>query len=272
MPLTFHDLVAGLRSLKIDRDRPVLVHASLSAFGGVRGGGETLLGAMLSVFNRLLMPAFTYRTMVIPETGPEDNAILYGSGQAANRMAEFFQRDLPADALMGIVAELLRRHPWAKRSSHPILSFVGVGVDEILKVQTLQEPLAPIQMVLKQSGWIVLLGVDQTANTSIHFAESQAGRKQFVRWALTPQGVRECPAFPGCSKGFGAIEPLLDDVCQQVKIGEAMVQAIPIDELVCTAEVMIAEDPQALLCHRPDCELCNTVRAIQGRKKAGQSI
>lgn len=264
MPLTFHELVAGLRSLKIDRDRPVLAHASLSAFGGVRGGGETLLGAMLSVYNHLMMPVFTYRTMVIPETGPEGNALIYGSGQAANRMAEFFHRDLPADALVGIVSELLRRHPWAKRSSHPILSFAAVGMEEILKSQTLQDPLAPIRLMLKQGGWVILLGVDQTANTSIHYAEKQAGRKQFVRWALTPQGVRECPAFPGCSNGFKAIEPLLDEVSREVVIGDARIQAIPMDELICTAEVLIAEDPLALLCDRPDCELCTAVRESQG--------
>ena len=48
---SFHDFARGLRQLGIDRERPVIAHASLSAFGQVHGGAETLLGALLAAFN-----------------------------------------------------------------------------------------------------------------------------------------------------------------------------------------------------------------------------
>jgi len=259
--LTFRDFVTGLRKLEIDRSCPVIAHASLAAFGDVHGGAETLVGALLSSFNTVIMPTFTYKTMIIPELGPLDNAIVYGSGKDTNRMAEIYQADMPSDKMMGVVAESLRRHPKALRSTHPILSFAGINADRILDSQTINEPLLPIQILKEEAGWVLLMGVGQTANTSIHYAEYLAGRKQFVRWALTPDGVVPCPGFPGCSDGFEAVSPPLEDVTRKVVVGEGVVQAMPVVNLVDTVCALLKENPIALLCEREDCERCNTVRA-----------
>ncbi|PIU90629.1 MAG: AAC(3) family N-acetyltransferase, partial [Anaerolineae bacterium CG06_land_8_20_14_3_00_57_67] len=144
----------------------------------IDGGAETLVSALLAVFDSVVMPAFTYRTMIIPSSGPETNAIIYGSGADANRMAEFFDPQMPADPLMGAVAETLRKRPRAGRSAHPILSFAGVNARAALAEQILTNPLAPIGALAKQDGWVLLLGMDHTVNSSIHYAEKLAGRKQ----------------------------------------------------------------------------------------------
>jgi aminoglycoside 3-N-acetyltransferase len=252
--LTFRDFISGIRKLEIDRSLPVVVHASLAAFGEVHGGAETVLGALLSSFNTMIMPAFTYKTMIIPELGPPDNAMIYGSGKDTNRMAEIYRPDMPSDPMM-------RSHPKTQRSTHPILSFAGINARQILESQTLKEPLLPIQGIRDTAGWVLLMGVDQTVNTSIHYAEMLAGRIQFVRWALTPKGIIPCPGFPGCSDGFEAVSPLLADVIHKVELGEAIIQAMPMVNLVDRVSAMLKENPTALLCEREDCERCNTVRA-----------
>jgi len=257
---SFRDFYNGLRKLEIDPSHPVIAHASLSAFGEVHGGAETALGALLGAFHTLVMPAFTYKTMLIPEVGPENNACTYGSGKDTNQMAEFFRPDMPADRLMGILAETLRTRAGAQRSTHPILSFAGINADQILEAQTLVDPLAPVGALRAAQGWVLLLGVDHTVNTSIHYAERLAGRKQFIRWALTPQGIIECPGFPGCSSGFQAITTRLGQVTRVVQIGPGIIQAIPLENLVEIVCRWIEEDPQALLCGREDCERCNAVR------------
>jgi aminoglycoside 3-N-acetyltransferase len=259
--LTFRDFITGFRKLEIDHARLVIVHASLSAFGEVHGGAETLLGALVSSFDTLVMPAFTYKTMIIPEVGPPDNAISYGSGNDANRMAEIYRPDMTADSTMGVVAEALRTHPKAFRSAHPILSFAGINAKPILDSQTLKEPLLPIKKLKDREGWVLLLGVDQTVNTSIHYGEQLVGRKQFIRWALTAKGVVPCQRFPGCSDGFKGITPHLDGAIHRVELGEAVIQAIPVVNLVDTVCGMLKENPFALLCGREDCERCNAVRA-----------
>lgn len=258
--LAFRDLSAGFRKLGIDHSQPVIAHASLSAFGEVHGGVDTLLGAILMSFSTLIMPVFTYKTMVTPGIGPPVNGMRYGSGRDANLMAEFYRLEMEADRMMGIVPESLRRHPKSQRSSHPILSFAGVNAEEALASQSLQEPLNPIGKLVERQGWVLLLGVDHTVNTSIHYAEKIAGRKQFVRWALTPKGVVECPGWPGCSLGFQAIAPKVEAFTRRVNIGAAEVLAVPLTSLMETVGVELAKNPQALLCGRDDCERCQAVR------------
>lgn len=257
--LSFHTLLSSLRELNLDRS-PVIAHASLSAFGLVRGGAETVVGAMLAAFSSVIMPTFTYKTMITPEVGPPNNGITYGSGSENNKMAEFYRPDMPADALMGIIPETLRQHPMAKRSVHPIYSFSGVNATAALRAQTIEDPFGPIQVLTESGGWVLLIGVDHRVNTSIHYAEQLSGRKQFIRWALTPQGIIACPHWPGCSYGFGQVAPLVRPVTRRAKIGEASVQAIPLQELVSVVRQRIAEDPFAFLCSDSGCQRCQEVR------------
>lgn len=258
--LTYRDFITSFRKLDIDRTRPVIVHTSLSAFGEVLGGVETVLGALLSSFDTLIMPVFTYKTMVTPELGPPDNAITYGSGKDANRMAEIFQPEMPADKMMGVLAETFRKHPGVLRSTHPILSFAGINAAPILEMQKTHDPLLPIQGLVDGEGFVLLMGVNHTVNTSIHYGEKLSGRKQFTRWALTSRGIISTWGFPGCSEGFEAISPQLEQVKSSVWLGEALVQAVPLISLMEVVCRVLKDDPLALLCEREDCNRCNAVR------------
>jgi aminoglycoside 3-N-acetyltransferase len=258
--VSYRDIVTGLRQLKLKSNQPVIAHASLSAFGDVRGGADTLLGAILMTVDTLIMPTHTYNTMLIPETGPEDNAIQYGSGRDFNFMAEFYKYDMPVDRLMGIVPETLRRRSGSRRSMHPILSFAGINADPILDSQTIDQPLAPIRVMEELDGWVLLFGVDHTVNTAIHYAESLAGRRSFTRWALTREGVRQCPGFPGCSNGFWQAKSYLEPITQHVSIGGADVSAIRLQSMLELLVNVLRKDAQALLCDNPDCDRCETTR------------
>jgi aminoglycoside 3-N-acetyltransferase len=258
--ITFHDFVAAFQKLGLKHTTPVIVHASLSAFGNVQGGAETVLGALIYIFDTLLMPGFTYKTMVTPQIGPLDNGLDYSQSQSANQMAQFYRPAMPVDRLIGMLSETLRQHPRSRRSMHPILSFVGLNAGSYLESQTLEEPLKPIERLVEAQGWVLLLGVDHTVNTSLHYAERLAGRKQFVRWALTPDGVLECPAFPGCSDGFGQLAPRLEPFTRVVPVGVGLVQALPLEQSVAVARDWIEADPQALLCDRSYCVRCEAVR------------
>jgi len=265
--VTFTELRAGLFKLGLSHT-PVIAHASLSAFGQVVDGAEPLLRATLDSVSALVMPTFTYMTMVTPEIGPPNNGVTYGSEHDLNRMAEAFRPAMSADKQMGVLPEALRKHPRAKRTAHPIQSFAGIYADKFLAAQTLQNPLGPIGALAEADGWVLLLGVDHTVNTSIHYAERLAGRKQFMRWALLPDRILECPGFPGDSSGFEAITPDLIGETRRVKIGDATVQAVSLRVLIEVVSERIKNDPLALLCERADCERCNAVRESVRLKKA----
>ncbi len=259
----FRDIQKGLHDLGLTRASRVIVHTSLSAFGRVRGGAETVVGALTSLCQLVVMPTFTYQSMIWPLVGPSNNAATYTGHDDDNANADLFRPDLPAHADMGVVAEALRRMPGAVRSAHPLLSFaaIGAGAEVAMSAQTLAEPLGPIAHLAEHEGDVLLLGVDHTRNTAIHYAEYRAGRKQFVRWALTAKGAVECLAWPGCSDGFEAIAPRASTFTRATHVGRARGQRIPLRDLLQLAEEMIHADPSALLCDRSDCGRCNAVRA-----------
>lgn len=257
---SYRDLVLALRQLQLDGSRPAIAHASLKSFGKVTGGAGAVLGALLEHFETVIMPTFTYKTMIIPEDGPPNNAVEYGTMEDVNRMATFYHEDMPADKLMGVIAETLRQHRDAKRSKHPILSFSGINAEEILEEQAIDEPFAPISAMAEEDGWVLLLGVSHRVNTSIHLGERLAGRKTFVRWALMPDMVVKCSNFPSCSDGFDDIYPSMAPFTHSIRVGSALVQAMPLQELIDTARQLVEANPLAILCERPLCPRCNAVR------------
>ena len=97
-------------------------------------------------------------------------------------------------------------------------------------------------------------------NTSIHYGEKLAGRRQFIRWALAGDRVVECPGYPGDSSGFQAIEEYISPDTRRVDIGEGFIQAVPLNRLFDAVQELIKNNPLALLCERTDCERCNAVR------------
>src|SRR5690242_19304069 len=101
--ILLNDLRAALFGLKLSQT-PVIAHASLKAFGDVNGGADSIMRAVLDSVGALVMPAFTYQTMITPEVGPPNNGLQYGGEHDLNRMAVPFTRQMPADKQMGMVA------------------------------------------------------------------------------------------------------------------------------------------------------------------------
>lgn len=260
--MDYAELKPYFESLNLS-DKPVIAHASLKPFGYIERGADAVLLAMLESFKSLIMPTFTYRTMITPEVGPPNNGITYGAEKDLNKMAVSFKNDLRADTMMGILPEALRNQPTVTRTNHPILSFAGFNAEAALATQTLFDPLAPISALADQDGWVVLINVDHTVNTSIHYAEKLAGRKQFIRWALKDERIVECPNFPGDSSGFNVIADIIKYDVFRVDIGKtAFIQAVPLRVIITAVQGLLKIDPLALLCQRDDCLTCNEIRGI----------
>ena len=218
------------------------------------------MGALLAVYDSILVPAFTYQTMVTPKKGPDNNGVDYRNPPDCQN-ATFFKSDLPPSPKMGELLKVLLEDPRVARSHHPILSFAGINVTEALEAQTLSNPFAPIEVLVEdQGGWVLLLGADQTANISIHYAEQLAGRKQFIRWALTPAGIKECPNIPGCSRGFNVLARHIQDYIRKETFDTITITATPLQALIPIARKLILDDSEALLCHDENCMQCVAVK------------
>src|SRR6185503_9234924 len=98
-------------------EKPVIVHASLRPFGYIKSGVDAVLRALLSSFKSVIMPAFTYKTMVTPVVGPPDNGIIYGSERDLNKMAQAFTLNMRVDSMIGVLAETLQIRPFVTRTA-----------------------------------------------------------------------------------------------------------------------------------------------------------
>lgn len=260
----FRQIVNGLKSLGVSQQYPVIAFINPAIIKEVQGGAKTLLGAFLTAADNLVLPAFTSHTQVIPESGPENNAIHYGSGAEANLQAEIFREELDADERYREIAAEFRHYPQTRRSSHPILSFVGLGMNSAISTQNNYQPYTVIQSLMDMNGIVILAGVDQTWNFSLHYAEYLAGRKQFTRWGLTKDGVQECTPFPGCPDGFNKINHRLEDYKAEITLANMIWQSFSVTQIIEITVNLIKNDPFSLLCNRLKCERCNAVRqAIQ---------
>jgi aminoglycoside 3-N-acetyltransferase len=257
--LTYPQLHSAFQELKL-ADKPVIVHSSLKRFGPIDGGAETVIQALLETTHGLIVPTFTYLTMITPEVGPPNNGITYGRDRNLNKMAVPFHLGLQPDKMMGSLPRTLLLQEGSIRTAHPILSFGGMGVDHILITQTLDQPLAPIDALADHDGWVILINVDHSVNTSIHYAEKLVGRRQFLRWALLGDRIVKCPGFPGDSSGFNAIEEHSRADTRFVQVNNAVIRAVPLKRLFAAVQELMKKDPLALLCQRSDCERCNAVR------------
>lgn len=259
--ISYHDITDALKSMGLQRDIPLIAHVNPSLRAIVNGGAETLMGALLSTVDNLMMPAFTYSTMITPENGPEKNNIVYGEKSKENLNAVIFSHSLPSEAGNQPEIEILKKFLGIYRSNHPVFSFYGLGLDVALLDHAPEKPYQPIKKLMGMGGWVGLLGAKASQNFSIHYAEFLAGRKQLLRWALTPYGVAECPHFPGCADGFHKLDFYLQDELKVTILEDTKFCVIPLSTLVHTAVALLKDDPFALLCNDLKCTRCNLVRS-----------
>ena len=259
--ISYHNLTGVLKTMGLRRDIPIIAHIDHSVFGRINGGPATLMGALLTTVDNVMIPAFTFSTMVTPEKGPENNNMQYGVSSGNNLDAKIFSHALPSELSNQKAIDILLEFPGTFRSSHPIFSFYGLGLDIVLVDQTPEKPYFPIKKLKNLGGWVVLIGANPSQNFSIHYAEFLAGRKQYLRWALTPDGISACPHFPGCPNGFRKLDYYLQEKLRVIVIENTQLCAVPLNTMISTAVALLKEDPFALLCNDLQCKRCNLVRA-----------
>lgn len=107
--LTFENLVEGFRRLGVEEGDTLLVHSSYKSLGPVDGGPQTVIRALEAALGTdgegtLIMPTFNFDF---------------------NKGAPWDVRTTPSK--MGVLTELVRLDPRAKRVFHPFYSFAVLG-------------------------------------------------------------------------------------------------------------------------------------------------
>lgn len=243
--------------------RAVCVHSSLSSFGRVEGGAESVVGAFLEEGCTLLVPAFSSVYAVAPPTDLrfERNGWDYerhahedpGAGRVYTPEAAEIDRD------MGAVPAAVLARPGRARGAHPTDSFAAVGprAAELVGGQTPSDVYAPLAALAAAGGAVVLMGVGLERMTLLHMAEQEAGRALFRRWANGPDGRTAVVLVGGCSEGFGRLAPALRASMRSAVVGQSRWTIFPAAEAVARAAEAIRADPRVTHCGRADCERCD---------------
>ena len=163
--VTSVDFVSGLRDMGLRNGDVLLVHSSLSAFGYVEGGPDTVIDALLEVVGKagtLIMPSFTDVNKV-DVTG-------------------YDPLTTPVRRNIGKIPDTFWRRPDVKRSRHPPRfpwAAQGTKADELVAIDESRQFGAHhvdglASAVAGLDGYIMMLGCKIDSNTSIHAAEAAA--------------------------------------------------------------------------------------------------
>ena len=258
MTVTQKDIERGLRALGLDERSHVLAHSSLKAFGSVEGGPLAVVRALVETVSTVMMPAYTSeRTAVWDSSGLfEGNA--YPPEPPPDAAPAPFTHDTRIDASIGIIPETFRTAYPVRRSGHPLLSFVAYGelADRLTGAGGDTGQVEPIRRLMEAGGELLLMGVTHSASTAVHLAELLAGRRLFIRHALTEEGTKAVISG-GCSDAFDELQPHVARLERRTTVGGATLRRYRLRPYVEAARRLIEGDPCALLC---DCERCSAYK------------
>ena len=270
--VTLKRLTQDLQSLGVQKGDLLYIHSSLKSVGWLENGPETLIHALLTVLGEEGTFAVPTHTLSFPGRGvpPYDPETTPG--------------------VLGAFPEAVRLYPGAKRSRHASHSTAALGRLAEFLTQS-HDPChalgedSPLYRVFRSGGRILLLGVDHTVNTMLHLAESLA-EMPYVRlpydcswgpdtWEKLPDGdilYHTQREFPGCSEGFGCMEPIFDQngILQRGQVGNAEAQLLEAGPMVELTVAALRKKPRLFLCGEEDCPCCPARKKyLDGLEQAG---
>ena len=155
--VTKEDIKEGLKAVGLGKGNIVLVHSSLSSFGYVVGGADTVADALLETVGEegtVAVPSFTFSLA-------KDGSV-------------FDVMNTPSE--MGTISEALRKR--ATYRSHHLthsVSASGHKAKELTETHSITPcgRESPFGKLINLEGYILLLGVSQNSNTTFHFIEEE---------------------------------------------------------------------------------------------------
>lgn len=269
MSVSKSDIGKVLVDLGINK-KPVCVHSSLSSFGWIDGGAESIVQGFLNEECTLLVPTFADAFSVFPpehlrpsQNGCGDYSWL--TNDNSKEINNFYSSTSnEVDLEMGAIPKTILRLNNRLRGNHPLNSFTAIGsyAEELILKQAPLNVYAPLKAIAELGGYVVLMGVNFNRLTLIHLAEQMAGRNLFRRWAKDSEGLTIEVEVGGCSEGFIKLQDVLMPVTKKVKVGQSEWNVLDVNSMLEISENAIRNNPMITHCGDYRCDRCND--AVKG--------
>jgi aminoglycoside 3-N-acetyltransferase len=238
-----------MKSLGLKNGDAALVHSSLSSFGLVTGGADTVIDALLQT----VAPA---GTIMIPA--------LTGSEKLSPSNPPFFDVRTTA-CWTGKIPETFRQRKQTIRSLHPTHSICAIGAKAEYFTAGHENCLTPCGLnspyhkLAQSNGFILMLGVNLECCTLLHTAEELAGvdyvnQKDFVLATVKDyKGIEHKLKLKihkyGDDRDFTKLENLLleKNIMKKARIGKAEIRLIKAGQLLNLAIEQLKQNPKYLL-------------------------
>lgn len=259
--VTRGDIKQGLSEAGLRKGDTVLVHSSLSKFGYVEGGADSVVDALLQTVGQggtVAVPSFNFSL-------GKDGSV-------------FEVMNTPSE--MGKVSEALRKRNNAPRSHHLTHSIAALGykAKELTETHSVtpcgQE--SPFRKLVSLGGHILLLGVSQNINTTFHAIEEEK-ELFYVRYKeikdiylIDENGLKSSLPTqihqPLKKYDFNRMDrPLLESGAMKITvIGESLVRLINAKSLYDFACECVRKDPNALLRQEEEVVVPTSIDEIAG--------
>ncbi len=244
--LTFDDLVVGFRGIGVAEGDTLLVHSSYKSFGPMDGGPQTVIHALETALDpegTLIMPTFNFD---------------FNKGQPWD------VRSTPSK--MGVLTELVRLDPRAKRVFHPFYSFAILGKHAemlgSLRYKSSYERNSVFGKLRDLDGKIMVIGLSYTNSmTFFHHIEQMEGvdyrfLKQFTGQVTDWDGTTRTDTFEmlvrdidkGVITEVNPMGELMEQagVIKSARIGEADVKLMKANEVYAFTAREMRRDPHLL--------------------------
>lgn len=250
-------------------NKVIILHSAYGSFGGVEGGPNTIIDCFLQAGCTLVVPTFTYDNDAYPpKQGKEyqQNGMNLDSYQdALNGLSHSFdQSSQQISDSMGVLPKVILAREKSVRGFHPVNSFTAIGpqAQHIIKQQNLLAVYGPYQLCYElENSVLLLMGIDFTGVTPIHYAEQQAGRRLFRAWAniqdnqSKQQTVEVC--IGACSDGFNRLQPSVEHIAEKQLVGNSQWQRFEFNHFIDTVKEQIIALPSITQCKNSNCIRCH---------------
>ncbi|PKG39370.1 AAC(3) family N-acetyltransferase [Psychromonas sp. Urea-02u-13] len=264
----------SIKTLNLN-NKVILLHSAYGSFGGVEGGPNCVIDCFLNAGCTLVVPTFTYDNGAYP---PQKGLEYAQNGMdltiyqdALQGLTQCFDKDSQqiSDS-MGVLSKVILARPESIRGLHPVNSFTAIGpqAKNIIEQQSLLDVYGPYQYCYElENASLLLMGIDFTGVTPIHYAEQKSGRTLFRAWANVKVKAKaknsndeKMPvevSIGSCSAGFNALQPMVEHLVQKKLVGNSQWHCFEFTPFINRISKQIIATPEITHCDNAQCIRCH---------------